>query len=127
MAFHIIPETGTWGASAPFFDMDEPSVFDWMFIKLMKYAKEIITMDVYGDNDNIFPEEMPELLVYMDEVMPNRAGDSSENNVEDVMIEDVIIELDEFLNYNIRNVTEVIDNIVEQMFVLYGQMEKRML
>ena len=26
-------------------------------------------MDVYGDNDNIFPEEMPELLVYMDEVM----------------------------------------------------------
>ena len=122
MAFHIIPETGTWGASAPFFDMDEPSVFDWMFIKLMKYAKEIITMDVYGDNDNIFPEEMPELLV-----MPNRAGDSSENNVEDVMIEDVIIELDEFLNYNIRNVTKVIDNIVEQMFVLYGQMEKRML
>ena len=127
MAFHIIPETGTWGASAPFFDMDEPSVFDWMFIKLMKYAKEIITMDVYGDNDNIFPEEMPEFLVYMDEVMPNRAGDSSENNVEDVMIEDVIIELDEFLNYNIRNVTKVIDNIVEQMFVLYGQMEKRML
>ena len=127
MAFHIIPETGTWGASAPFFDMDEPSVFDWMFIKLMKDAKEIITMDVYGDNDNIFPEEMPELLVYMDEVMPNRAGDSSENNVEDVMIEDVIIELDEFLNYNIRNVTKVIDNIVEQMFVLYGQMEKRML
>lgn len=127
MAFHIIPETGTWGASAPFFDMDEPSVFDWMFIKLMKYAKEIITMVVYGDNDNIFPEEMPELLVYMDEVMPNRAGDSSENNVEDVMIEDVIIELDEFLNYNIRNVTKVIDNIVEQMFVLYGQMEKRML
>lgn len=127
MTFHIIPETGTWGASAPFFDMDEPSVFDWMFIKLMKYAKEIITMDVYGDNDNIFPEEMPELLVYMDEVMPNRAGDSSENNVEDVMIEDVIIELDEFLNYNIRNVTKVIDNIVEQMFVLYGQMEKRML
>ena len=127
MAFHIIPETGTWGASAPFFDMDEPSVFDWMFIKLMKYAKEIITMDVYGDNDNIFPEEMPELLVYMDEVMPNRAGDSSENNVEDVMIEDVIIELDEFLNYNIRNVTKVIDNIVEQMFVLYRQKKKRML
>lgn len=84
-------------------------------------------MDVYGDNDNIIPEEMPELLAYMDEVMPNRAGDSPENNVEDVMIVDVIIELDEFLNYNIRNVTKVIDNIVEQMFVLYGQMEKRML
>lgn len=69
-----------------------------MFIKLMKYAKEIITMDVYGDNDNIIPEEMPEFLAYMDEVMPNRAGDSSENKVEDVTIEDVIIELDEFLN-----------------------------
>jgi len=26
VAFHIIPETGTWGASAPFFDMDEPIV-----------------------------------------------------------------------------------------------------
>lgn len=55
-------------------------------------------MDVYGDNDNIIPEEMPEFLAYMDEVMPNRAGDSSENKVEDVTIEDVIIELDEFLN-----------------------------
>ncbi|MCC8103998.1 MAG: hypothetical protein LIP11_17710 [Clostridiales bacterium] len=29
---------------------------------LMGHAKEIITMDVYGDNANIIPVEIPELL-----------------------------------------------------------------
>jgi integrase len=30
--------------------------------KLMGHAKELITMDVYADNANIIPEEIPELL-----------------------------------------------------------------
>lgn len=32
--------------------------------ELMGHAKELITMDVYGDNANIFPEEIPELLSF---------------------------------------------------------------
>lgn len=33
--------------------------------KLMEHAKELITVDVYGDNRNIIPDEIPELLSYM--------------------------------------------------------------
>lgn len=40
--------------------------------KLMGHAKEWITVDVYGDNANITPEEIPELLAYMDEVPLDR-------------------------------------------------------
>ena len=40
--------------------------------KLMGHAKELITVDVYGDNQNIIPEEIPELLSYMDDVMPKK-------------------------------------------------------
>lgn len=40
--------------------------------KLMGHAKELITVDVYGDNTNIMPEEIPELLSYMEDVMPGR-------------------------------------------------------
>ncbi|MCD8133356.1 MAG: site-specific integrase [Clostridiales bacterium] len=55
---------------------------------LMGHAKEIITMDVYGDNANIIPEEIPELLEYMDEVMPGRAdSDRKEEEIEDIMID----------------------------------------
>ena len=36
----------------------------------MGHAKEIISVDVYGDNANIIPDEIPELLQYMDEVLP---------------------------------------------------------
>lgn len=40
--------------------------------RLMGHAKERITMDVYGDNANIIPEEIPKLLSYMEEVMPEK-------------------------------------------------------
>ena len=55
--------------------------------KLMGHAKELITMDVYGDNANIIPEDIPELLSYMDEVMPNESNkDDVESDVQDIMI-----------------------------------------
>lgn len=38
--------------------------------KLMGHAKEIISVDVYGDNANIIPDEIPELVEFMDEVLP---------------------------------------------------------
>ncbi|MCC8081188.1 MAG: site-specific integrase [Lachnospiraceae bacterium] len=56
--------------------------------RLMGHAKEIITMDVYGDNANIIPEEIPELLEYMDEVMPKKPdADNAETKVLDTVID----------------------------------------
>ena len=56
--------------------------------KLMEYAKELITMDVYGDNANIIPEEIPELLSYMEEVMPDKStGDDTESTMQDIIID----------------------------------------
>ena len=39
-------------------------------IKVKGHAKEIISVDVYGDNANIIPDEIPELVEFMDEVLP---------------------------------------------------------
>lgn len=49
--------------------------------KLMGHAKELITVDVYGDNQNIIPEEIPELLAYMEEVMPVKKVESGKPEV----------------------------------------------
>lgn len=40
--------------------------------KLMGHAKEIITMDIYGDNKNIIAEEIPELEEFIEEVLPKK-------------------------------------------------------
>ena len=47
---------------------------------MMGHARELITMDVYGDNGNIIAEEIPpELLSYMEEVLPEKKKDNTEN------------------------------------------------
>ena len=46
----------------------------------MGHARELITMDVYGDNGNIIAEEIPpELISYMEEVLPEKKKDNTEN------------------------------------------------
>ena len=40
--------------------------------KLMGHAKEIITIDVYGDNRGIIADGVPEISDFMDEVLPNQ-------------------------------------------------------
>lgn len=60
----------------------------------MGHAKEIITMDVYGDNANIIPEEIPELLSYMDKVMPQKKDADNE----ETRVLDIVIDVEEFLN-----------------------------
>ncbi|MCD7737107.1 MAG: site-specific integrase [Lachnospiraceae bacterium] len=62
--------------------------------ELMGHAKEIITMDVYGDNANIIPEEIPELLSYMEKVMPHR------EEAEDDDISKIEIDVSRFLKEN---------------------------
>lgn len=37
----------------------------------MGHAKEIITMNVYGDNQNIIADGVPEIEAYMKEVLPD--------------------------------------------------------
>ena len=44
-------------------------------------------MDVYGDNANIIPEDIPELLSYMNEVMPDKSGDDTEIGIPDILID----------------------------------------
>ena len=39
--------------------------------KLMGHAKEIITIDTYGDNKNIIADGIPEIEAYMEEVLPD--------------------------------------------------------
>lgn len=56
--------------------------------KLMGHAKELVTVDVYGDNSNIIPEEIPELLAYMKDVMPPEGSQkNSAPNVLDTVID----------------------------------------
>lgn len=80
----------------------------------MGHAKELITMDVYGDNTNIIPEEIPELLSYMDEVMPKKEA-VGEDNVKDVS--DIAVDVDEFLT-KIRRSNNSAGNINPALFAL---------
>ena len=57
----------------------------------MGHARELITMDVYGDNGNIIAEEIPpELLSYMEELLPKKKKDNTEN------VLDTIINVEKF-------------------------------
>ena len=45
-------------------------------------------MDAYSNNANLILKEIPELLSYMDEVMPNKSrADDSESIMQDIMID----------------------------------------
>ena len=59
---------------------------------MMGHARELITMDVHGDNGNIIAEEIqPELLSYMEEVLPEKKKDNTEN------VLDTMINVEKFL------------------------------
>lgn len=80
--------------------------------KLMDHAKELITVDVYGDNQNIIPEEMSELLSYMDDVMPKKKdGDKQGDDALDagINVEEYLLGLDG-CDHNCKN------KYSEQMF-----------
>ena len=50
------------------------------------HARELITMDVYGDNGNIIAEEIPpELFSYMEEVLPEKKKDNTENVLDTII------------------------------------------
>ncbi len=59
--------------------------------KLMGHAKEMITVDVYGDNKNIMDEEIPELEAYMKDVMPKDREKSDDEPL------DGMVDLSEYL------------------------------
>lgn len=52
------------------------------------HDRELVTVDIYGDNSNIIPEEIPELLAYMKDVMPPEGRqEGSGPNVLDTVID----------------------------------------
>ena len=57
----------------------------------MGHAKELITVDVYGDDQNIIPEEM--LVSYTNDVMPKKR---SGQDLKDVVL-DTVIETEKYL------------------------------
>ena len=59
----------------------------------MGHANEPITVDVYGDNQNIIPEEIPELVSYTNDVMPKKR---SGQDLKDVVL-DTVIETEKYL------------------------------
>ena len=61
--------------------------------KLMGHAKEIITMDVYGDNRGIIADCVDEIQPFIDEVLPTEDEDSviKTENIE------VVISADDYL------------------------------
>ena len=72
--------------------MDLPAPFDRAIDGGVRYARELITMDVYGDNGNIIAEEIPpELLSYMEEVLPEKKELDTE------IVLDTMINVNEFL------------------------------
>lgn len=80
--------------------------------KLMGYAKELITVDVYGDNQNIIPEKIPELLSYMKDVMPKK---NDTPNQQDKIL-DADIAMEEYLPMRRKEVSSQGNKLSEQMF-----------
>lgn len=64
--------------------------------RLMGHAGELITIDVYGDNTNIIPEEIPELISYMDEVMPKKTLQGIDSETDGKGVLDTLIDMEEF-------------------------------
>lgn len=62
--------------------------------KLMGYAKEIITMDTYGDNKNIIADGVPEIEAYMKEVLPNP---EAEKRLQEELLE-IVLDVSLFLS-----------------------------
>jgi len=67
--------------------------------KLMGHAKEIITMDVYGDNREIISDGVAEITEFMKEVLPERAISQDEELL------DIVPDVDEYL-HKIKEETE---------------------
>lgn len=61
--------------------------------KLMGHAKEIITMDVYGDNREIIEDCIPEIAGFIDEVLPKQEADDKFKEE----LFDIVIDTDEYL------------------------------
>ena len=59
----------------------------------MGHAKEIITMDTYGDNKNIIADGVPEIEAYMKEVLPDLAA---EKRLKDELLE-IVPDVSQFL------------------------------
>ena len=58
--------------------------------KLMGHATDIITIDVYGDNEEIIADCVDELSSFIEEVRPNNADENGDNS--DILVCDQILD-----------------------------------
>ena len=58
--------------------------------KLMGHATDIITIDVYGDNEEIIADCVDELNSFIEEVRPNNADENGDNS--DILVCDQILD-----------------------------------
>ncbi|MCC8045009.1 MAG: site-specific integrase [Clostridiales bacterium] len=63
--------------------------------KLMGHAKEIITMDVYGDNQNIIADCVEEMQSFVDDVIPDKNKQDNKGQQENVT---PVIDIDEYIS-----------------------------
>ena len=59
--------------------------------KLMGHSKEIIAMDVYGDNIGIIADGVPEIEEFMQEILPNVQADGVNDQT------DILLDIDKYL------------------------------
>ena len=81
--------------------------------KLMGHAKEIITMDVYGDNKGIIADGVPEIEAYIKEVLPN--PEKMERFQKELL--EIVADVTEFLPDTGRNKRT---NVCFALYFLYG-------
>ena len=62
-------------------------------LKLMGHAKEIITMDIYGDNKNIIADGIPEIEAYMEAVLP----DSEKEQLFRQELLEIVVDVSEYI------------------------------
>ena len=55
--------------------------------QLMGHSKEIITVDVYGDNSNLIAEPIPELEKFIEEVLPERRDEKLDEEMLNIEID----------------------------------------
>lgn len=61
--------------------------------KLMGHAKEIVTIDVYGDNKGIISDCVPELQSYIEEVLPT---EENERALESELL-GIVVDVEDFI------------------------------
>ena len=82
----------------------------------MGHAKEIITIDTYGDNKNIIADGIPEIEAYMDEVLP----DSEQEQLFRQELLEIVVDISEYIPQKAQNKCLLESILLYAVMVYYG-------